>query len=52
MPAVPGERHLSVGWFLATGSVTPYAVMQFGGIGLVAALAVVAPLAHAARSAP
>ena len=28
---------LSVAWFAATGSVTPYAVMQFGGIGMVAA---------------
>jgi hypothetical protein len=28
---------LSVAWFAATDSITPYAVMQFGGIGVVAA---------------
>ncbi len=27
---------LSVAWFAATGSVTPYVIMQFGGIGVVA----------------
>ncbi len=29
---------LSVAWFAATGSITPYLVMQFGGIGLVASV--------------
>jgi hypothetical protein len=29
---------LSVAWFAATGSVTPYVIMQFGGIGVVAGL--------------
>jgi len=29
---------VSVAWFAATGSVTPYAVLQFGGIALVAGL--------------
>jgi hypothetical protein len=27
---------LSVAWFAATNSITPYAILQFGGIGLVA----------------
>ena len=27
---------LSVAWFAATGSITPYAVLQFGGIAMIA----------------
>ncbi len=30
---------LSVAWFATTGSITPYVVLQFGGIALIAGLA-------------
>lgn len=36
LPAALSGGVLSVAWFAATGSITPYMVMQFGGIGLVA----------------
>jgi hypothetical protein len=36
LPVALAGGVLSVGWFAATGSITPYAVLQFGGIGLVA----------------
>ncbi len=39
LPVALASGVLSVGWFRLSGSLTPYAVMQFGGIALVAGLA-------------
>jgi hypothetical protein len=36
LPVALAGGVLSVAWFAATHSITPYAVLQFGGIGLVA----------------